>query len=814
MFVERIWPRLWLVVGIAAIFLAASLAGLWGVLDSLTHKLVLGGFALLFVAALITIGFVPWPTREAALRRLELRSGQPHRPASTYEDTLTLNSDDAGTRAVWQAHRKHLSETIQRLRVGRPTPRTDRRDPFAFRALVLLGVVALLVLVGDSARDRVLAAFRFGPAITAAQARLDAWVTPPAYTSKPPLLLVDGARGGLMLAGAEGEPIEVPENSILIARSSGNNAVRLVFEITGSDGEITRQEPSEEHDKADASEIRYTLKRSALIRAMGAGSTLAKWSFVVIPDQPPRIALTRAPQISRRGSMKSYYTMEDDYGIASADVQLERLPPDQGDPRTAWAREENVLKGARLPYERPPILQLRQPPRRAKDKEVWSLHEMATHPWSGMRARYRLVVRDHAGNVGTSQVIEMTVPERRFVRPLARAVVEQRRLLAADSRYRVQVIAAIDALTHKPAGFINDSGVYLGLRSARHRLLRNTSYAGLQSVREQLWHIALRIEYGRNLSDAERRLRELQDQLARALQNGASDQELRELMQQLRQALNDYLRELARQAQRMPQMDRDLLNPNQMMSQQDLQRMLDQLENMMRQGSRQMAQDMLNQLRDLLDRLQMGQMGQMGRRQGQQMMQMLDQMGDIIRREQRLMDDTFRSQRGQNGEQEGQGQGQTPGQLGRRQGDLRERLDRLRRGLNRFGQQAPPQFGRAGEAMDNARRALERGDLETATREQGRALEQLRQGARQMAEQMMRRMGRRFGRGPAGDVPRDPLGRPQRSEGPDLGTTVKVPEEIDIQRAREILEELRRRMGEQNRPILELDYIERLLRRF
>ena len=83
-----------------------------------------------------------------------------------------------------------------------------------------------------------------------------------------------------------------------------------------------------------------------------------------------------------------------------------------------------------------------------------------------------------------------------------------------------------------------------------------------------------------------------------------------------------------------------------------------------------------------------------------------------------------------------------------------------------------------------------------------------------MAEQMLRQMPSRFGQGPAGDAPRDPLGRPQRAEGPDLGTSVKVPDEIDIQRAREILEELRRRLGEPTRPMLELDYIERLLRRF
>ena len=46
------------------------------------------------------------------------------------------------------------------------------------------------------------------------------------------------------------------------------------------------------------------------------------------------------------------------------------------------------------------------------------------------------------------------------------------------------------------------------------------------------------------------------------------------------------------------------------------------------------------------------------------------------------------------------------------------------------------------------------------------------------------------------------------------GTTqgdVKIPSESDIQRARRILEELRRRAGERERPPVERDYIERLL---
>ncbi len=60
----------------------------------------------------------------------------------------------------------------------------------------------------------------------------------------------------------------------------------------------------------------------------------------------------------------------------------------------------------------------------------------------------------------------------------------------------------------------------------------------------------------------------------------------------------------------------------------------------------------------------------------------------------------------------------------------------------------------------------------------------------------------------------DPLGRPQQSNSPDLGSNVKIPDEIDTQRAREILDAIRRRLGEIGRPPIERDYLERLLEQF
>jgi hypothetical protein len=97
----------------------------------------------------------------------------------------------------------------------------------------------------------------------------------------------------------------------------------------------------------------------------------------------------------------------------------------------------------------------------------------------------------------------------------------------------------------------------------------------------------------------------------------------------------------------------------------------------------------------------------------------------------------------------------------------------------------------------------------------------MRKGAQGLAQSMQQQgmMGPgpngRPGRGQArAQQDTDPLGRPMRGRDYGDDITVKVPGEIDAQRARRILEELRKRFGEGFRPQLELDYIERLLKDF
>jgi hypothetical protein len=95
----------------------------------------------------------------------------------------------------------------------------------------------------------------------------------------------------------------------------------------------------------------------------------------------------------------------------------------------------------------------------------------------------------------------------------------------------------------------------------------------------------------------------------------------------------------------------------------------------------------------------------------------------------------------------------------------------------------------------------------------------LRKGAQGLAQSMQQQMGQGPGPGRTGRLgpPRaqqdtDPLGRPLRGREYGDDYTVKVPGEIDVQRARRIIEELRRRFGDVLRPQEELDYIERLLK--
>lgn len=879
---EQLWLRVWIIAAVAAVFALVSFAGLWENLSKPTHIATLVAFAAALVAGLVYAGPLRWLTRDQALRRIEAVSGIPHRPASSYEDTLSsTEATNPETATLWNAHRARMLALMQRLRVGPPRPRTHRFDPFAVRSLLVLAALAVAGLSWGSIGERLKSAFDFGAAALAT-ARLDAWVSPPAYTARPPVMLADGAKPldpNAAAAAKAGKPIEVPVNSALIARLSGVENAHLALEVL-TDGakepqRIEPQPPAASNNALtarDSAELRYDLKSNASVRVLSGSTELAAWKVAVIPDALPVIEMSKRPEVTPRGSMKLTYKVKDDYGVSSAEAKLERVAPKAADPAKAWAQPE-ALKGPRWPKERPPQLTLKVPPGNVKEGEASTYLEFGSHPWSGQRVQLTLEAKDVAGQVGRSPTIEIMLPQRRFTKPLARAVIEQRSKLVEDHRYRDQVVTALDALTMEPEGFIDDHRVYLGLRTASYRLQGDRTRLGMKSVIKQLWDVALKIEDG-DLSDAEKALREAQEKLSKALEEGASEEEIKQAMQELRDAMNNYMEQLAKdQGEQQPfdGQNQDM----QSMTQQDMQRMMDNLEQMAKNGSREEAQQMLSEMRDMMERMQQGKQDKEQAEKNEEMLKLMDELGGVVGDQQKLMDETFKERReqgrapknpmqkdqqrfgaenndgpqqrgergaksgqrrgqgqGEKGQQggESQGQGQQQGQggeegegqrgqgqegrqgLSQRQRQLRDRLQQLQKSLSEKGGQPSEQLDGAKQSMESAESSLGRGDLENATDDQARALDQLRQGAQQMAQEMLKNMPQRMGQN--GDTPRDPLGRPQRSQGPDLGTAVKVPQQIDMQRAREILEELRRRLGDAQRPAMELDYLERLLKRF
>jgi uncharacterized protein (TIGR02302 family) len=815
---ERLWPALATLITALGLFLAFSWAGVWMVLPPLGRAIGLAGFALLTLIAALPLLWLRLPSLNDGLRRLDRASGETHRPATAVADEIAANQHDPVAQALWRAHVERALLSARKLKAGWPSPKLALRDPMAFRALVLILAVATFFAAGGERIKRVTAAFDWQGVVAPANFRIDAWVTPPVYTGRPPVMLA-GLRPGEtpQVTG----PVAVPVGSQLVVRATGN----VHFDVARKGGlEVAPADPRAPLP-AGTEERRFLIKGdgSAVLHGI-VGSDLS-WTFTAIPDRAPTIALLKDPERQARGSMRLDYKMDDDYGVIDARATFALAGEAQG-------------KNPPHPLFTAPEIKLTLPQLRARSGVAQTTHDLTEHPWAGAKVNMTLVARDEAGNEGRSEPHEFELPQRIFVKPVARALIEQRRILALDAGERPLVLTALDAMTIAPERFTPEASVYLGLRSIYFDLANAKSDDGMREVVARMWDMAVQIEDG-NVSQAEQALRAAQEALRQALERGASDQELKKLMDDLRAAMDKFLQALAEQMRKNPQqLARPLDRNTRTLSEQDLKSMLDRLENLARSGNKDAARRMLEELQSMLENLQTAQQGQQGE-EDDDMMSSLDELGDMIRKQQQLRDKTFKQgQDARRDRQRQQGGQRKFGDLRQDQQALRDRLKKLleqlrQRGLGQQGQQGQQgkkgekgqgnemgQLGDAGEAMGQAEGELGEGDADSAVDSQGRALEAMRKGAQGLAQQMQQN-GMGMGPGQPGRNGRqraqqntDPLGRPLRGREYGDDVTVKVPGEIDAQRARRILEELRKRFGESSRPQLELDYIERLLQGF
>jgi uncharacterized protein (TIGR02302 family) len=790
LFLERLLPALlpgFLVAGSA---IALALFGVPRLLPAWPQLILLVLFGLGFLASL-WFGFRGFrlPARGEAIRRVESDSGFTHRPITHLTDAQASNLIDPDSVSLWRSYRRRLIASIGVPFLGLPRGTVAAKDPYGLRAVVLLGLVIAVFVAGDSWQKRLIQAAHpnFSSFTQTETSKVEAWLTPPEYTRMAPISL----SSAVQLESGEAAPLTVPAGSKILAQAEGIGAKAVLL----ANGE------SKDFEMLDAitQRIEGKIQSGDQIAIEADGDTLARWPITVVPDQPPSIAFATDPSATERGVLRLDYTARDDYGVHSVKAVIQLAPQTSGVDSPSKESIELSL----------PIPQLD-----AKEMKAYSYQDLTAHPWSGLEVEIRLVARDAQGQIGASPPVLVTLPERKFYHPVARAIIEQRKKLARDPDSKDAVAEALRGLNAQPEAYDGNVAVFLSLNLAWRRLSGDAlSKDELAKIEEQLWDTALALEDG-GVSLAMRELREMQRRLEEALNNGAGQEEIERLMNQVQEAMNKYLENMRQQLQEAMKngMPIQRLSPNGLkLSQQDLNQMLNDARRMAQSGSRESAKQMLDRLQQMLENLQAGIPMPMDQ-QGSQTQKMMNDLLRMQQKQDQLLQDSFRMQRGQ---QQGEGQpmnGQP--QAGEQEG-LRQDFGQLMRDFGNMMGDMPQSMGQAEQSMRRAVEALKNGDFEGAGEAQSQALSQMQQSMQQMQQQMQAGMQR----GPGQRDPMDPFGRTTPKEDSAGGNSVrtsgdKVPDESQIERARQIFEELRQRRNDPERPRDERDYLDRLLKQF
>ena len=787
---ERFWPSFWPAALVAGVFLILALFDLLPLLPGWLHLIILGLFAVAIAYALGRL----WPTlrfpgRVDGIRRIERESGLAHRPLTSLADALATSATDPGATLLWERYRRQVSRSLGHLRIGLPRAGFVERDPMALRVLLGLTLAIALAVGWRDAPERLrravtphLGSFVAGPV------SLTVSLTPPTYTNMAPIFLEVG--GTPDSPGATPTELRLPIGTAVLGLLQGGTDVPELRLGTAATP-FAAVEPETFQVKA---EIRAG-DRLAILRD---GQELAAWPMTVIPDQAPVVSFTAPPGASERKALRIAYGASDDYGLSSVTATIRRADGQSGPGKTDKIELSLTLPGVDV-----------------KKAAQTSYHDLTPHPWAGLPVIIQLTAKDSLGQTGSSDALKIVLPERLFKHPIARAVIEQRKRLIMNPDDRRSVARALYAIGAQPPTYNDDLVVVLGLEVAERRLLYDDSEAGTDQVQGLLWELALRIEEG-DLAVAERDLRQLQQKLQDALANGAPDEEIERLMNELQQAMDKYVSALAEKMKRDMQQGgrQQQFDPNAMeVRRDDLQKMLDRARELAKGGARQAAKDMLAQLQDMLENLQAQPQQQPKDPAMAQAMQMLDDMDNLAKRQQQLLDKSFRQS-----QQMGQGESMPSSDpSAAEQEQLRRDLGDVMRRYGEMMGDIPRSLGRAERSMRDATEALKQGAPGQAVDPQTQALGELQKGMQDMASAMMQQLQQQAGTRPGqepGSQGRDPLGRNENGLGAIDTTDVQIPEQSDVQRAKQLIDELRRRAGDRARPKIERDYIDRLLKRF
>jgi uncharacterized protein (TIGR02302 family) len=736
-----------------------------------------------------------------------LDSRLPGQPLAALQDTQAIGAQDPASQAVWAAHLARMAERAKGAKPVEPYLKLAARDPFALRYLALTALVMALIFGSVWRLGSVSALAPGGGATALAEGPTwEGWLKPPAYTGKPTLYLNDQTAAAL----------ELPSGTKLQLRFYGEPGSLILAEtFSGRTEAVPASEPAQD----------FVLVQSGKLAIEGPGGR--EWEITLTPDRAPAITAEGEIGRERGGRFKQQFKVSDDYGITRGQVTI-ALDLDKVDRRFGLAADPADVA--------PVVLDLPLPRKGDREEFVGTLvDDLSQSVLANLPVTLTFGAVDAAGQEGVSAPLAVTLPGKRFFDPVASALIEMRRDLMWTRGNGPRAVQVLRAITHAPETLSINEKAWLRLRVAMTRLESEAASLSPElrdEVAEELWQIALMVEEG-DLNDAKERLKRAQDRLAEAIRRGAAPEEIQELMDEMRQAMDDYMDQLAENMEeRTP--EEQSADGGATMTEDQLQEMLDRLQQLMEEGKTAEAAELLAQIQEMMENMRMVQQDGQGEGRGSRGQQAMRDLGETMRGQQGLSDDAFRDmQRGRQGEALGEGQEGEPGEgqeggqsLAERQEDLRRQLEQLESEGNLPG--AGNEAGEAGrQRLEDARRAMREAeealrdqDLPGALDRQAEALEALREGIRDLGEAMAQdnrqegeaQGGRQANRDdPAG---RDPLGR-QQGNSLRIGSDDNLLSDEDVyRRAEELLDEIRRRSGDLDRPEGERDYLKRLLESF
>jgi uncharacterized protein (TIGR02302 family) len=869
---EKAWPLVWVPLSIVLVFLTVSWLGLWLALPWQARAVGVVLFALAFGGSILRLARAALPSAVEATARLDRSVAGAHRPAAALGDRLAVGSRDPVAEALWQAHLGRQRKLAEALRVVPPRPNVPARDRFALRAVPLIAAIAAVFVAGPDALDRIRGAFHWsGGPLVSPPLRVDGWIDPPAYTRLPPIILDFNGK-----QTAEQHILRVPEKSVVVVRVAGSNG-GIAAVATGrieplkeaADGASAAKPGVTSTSTAtggEVSERRFTISGSGTIGLTGRRAPPGTITIAAIVDQSPEISFVEPPKPGNRGQLTVTYRAKDDYGLVGAEAIVERIGPAKGGRSLVEAPRGPLAlpAGAAGEEETKTTLDFSAHPwAGAKVRIVLQAQDEAGQTGRSEFHDITLPQRPFSKPLAKSLVEE----RRRLVIDIdtrRRVQISLDALLIEPDRFTKDkgVYLGLRMLSDRLRNARNDTDL-IDVADLMWAMALQIEDGGLSDAERDLRAAQERLQQAIENNASAEEIKRLTEEMRRAM-----DKFMREFAQRSLEQQRDGNRDLSRLPENFrtvtPQDLQNLLNRIEELTRQgdlaEAQRLLEELRNilenlqMARPGQGDQNQREMNRALGELDALSRdqqalrdetfkqeqnqrarpgdrrrdqqtrpgnGQRQQQGQQQGQRQQGQRGQQGQ----------QGDQGEDGDQGEGEGEGQqGQGGQSLSERQQALRDRLDQLQRRMKGLGAQGSEGLGEADQAMGEAGNALGQGRGGEATDAQGRAIDALRKGAQDMARQMQ--PGNEEGDGteqaeggpgnPNGQprsradqrTSEDPLGRPQRSRDWSDGR-VKVPGEGESAtvRARRILEELRRRLGESTRPQEELEYFERLLRR-